>query len=169
MSASPEEVVGRLLARGETVAVAESVTGGLVAGAITRVPGCSLVFRGAVVAYATELKHELLGVPAQQLATDGPVHERTARSMAEGVRRLLGATWGVATTGVAGPDPQDGHPPGILHVALRGPSMATARTLHLDGHREAVRIRAVAAALDLLAAALPEGRPPGESGSRARG
>jgi CDP-diacylglycerol--glycerol-3-phosphate 3-phosphatidyltransferase len=107
-----QEVHELLLARGETLAVAESLTGGALAAAVVAVPGVSATFRGGVVAYATELKSELLGVDAALLAARGPVDPDVAVAMAEGVRERLGATWGLATTGVAGPDPQDGHPPG---------------------------------------------------------
>lgn len=156
MTSIAEEIVARLLARAETLAVAESLTGGLVAGAITEVPGCSAVFRGGVVAYATDLKHVLLGVPSADLAADGPVHVRTARSMADGVRARLAATWGVATTGVAGPSSQDGIPPGTVHLAVAGPAGRDGRSLRLEGDRPAVRAGAVAAVLDLLLAALAD-------------
>src|SRR5690348_17631019 len=109
------QVLDRLRAGGQTVAVAESLTGGLVAAALTDVPGSSAVFRGAVVAYATELKAELLGVDAVMLRRHGAVYPAVAAAMAEGVRARLGATYGVATTGVAGPDPSDGQPVGTAH------------------------------------------------------
>ena len=116
-----QEVHELLLARGETLAVAESLTGGALAAAVVAVPGVSATFRGGVVAYATELKSELLGVDAALLAARGPVDPDVAVAMAAGVRERLGATWGLATTGVAGPDPQDGHPPGVCFVAVAGP------------------------------------------------
>lgn len=110
-----------LRGEGSTVAVAESLTGGLLAAALVDVPGASATFRGSVTAYATELKASVLGVDEGLLAVHGPVHPVVARQMAEGVRRLLGATYGVATTGVAGPDPQDGQPVGTVHLAVAGP------------------------------------------------
>jgi nicotinamide-nucleotide amidase len=103
---------------GRTLAVAESLTGGLVAAALTDVPGSSVAFRGGVVAYATELKAELLGVDAAMLAAHGPVYPAVAAAMAVGVRDRLDATVGAATTGVAGPGPQDGQPAGTVHIAV---------------------------------------------------
>jgi nicotinamide-nucleotide amidase len=146
-----------LLARGETLAVAESLTGGALAATVVAVPGVSATFRGGVVAYATELKSELLGVDAALLARKGPVDPDVAVAMAAGVRHRLGATWGLGTTGVAGPDPQSGHPPGVCFVALAGPDGTRVQTLALDGDRAAVRAAAVAAALALLHAALTGG------------
>ena len=99
------QVLDRLRADGQTVAVAESLTGGLVAAALTDVPGSSAVFRGGVVAYATELKADLLGVDAVMLRRHGAVYPPVAAAMAQGVRARLGATYGVATTGVAVPIP----------------------------------------------------------------
>ena len=106
---------------GQTVAVAESLTGGAVVDAIVSVPGASQCLRGGVVAYATDLKASLLGVDEDLLRGHGPVHVDVARAMAAGVRRVLGADYGIATTGVAGPEPQDGVPPGTFHVAVEGP------------------------------------------------
>jgi nicotinamide-nucleotide amidase len=143
-----------LAARGQTLAVAESLTGGALAAAVVDVPGASAVFRGGVVAYATELKHRLLGVDADLLARRGAVDPDVAVQMADGVRAQLGATWGLATTGVAGPDPQDGVPPGIVYVAVSGPEGSLAEGLRLAGGRSEVRAGSVAAALDLLVRAL---------------
>lgn len=103
-------VLRRLVERGETLAVAESLTGGLVAAEFTSVPGASHSFRGSVTAYATPLKSEVLGVDPALLASRGAVDPEVASQMAAGVRRVLGADWGLATTGVAGPEPQDGRP-----------------------------------------------------------
>lgn len=148
-------VVHRLLAaRSATVATAESITGGLLAGRLTDVPGASATFRGGVVAYATDLKAGLLGVPDSVLATGGPVSEGTASAMAAGVRSRLGATYGVSLTGVAGPEPQDGHPPGEVWLGLAGPDGEQVRRLRLPGERALVRTYAVVAALDLLRRAL---------------
>jgi nicotinamide-nucleotide amidase len=121
----PAEVVARLLERGWTVAVAESLTGGLVVSALVSVPGASAVVRGAVVAYASDLKAALLDVDVDLLAEQGAVHPEVARQMARGVAARLGADVGVSTTGVAGPDPQDGRPVGEVHVAVCGPDGAT--------------------------------------------
>ena len=139
-----------LLTRRETVACAESLTGGLVADAFVTVPGTSAVFRGGVVAYATQLKHELLGVDADLLAAKGAVDPDVALQMAAGVRQRLGSTWGVATTGVAGPEPQDGVPPGVVYVAVDGPGAQRVARHDLDGDRERIREAARERALELL-------------------
>jgi nicotinamide-nucleotide amidase len=108
------------------------------------------VFRGGVVAYATQLKHELLGVDADLLAAKGAVDPDVALQMASGVRQRLGATWGVATTGVAGPEPQDGVPPGVVYVAVDGPGTQRVARHDLDGDREQIRGGACERALQLL-------------------
>ena len=155
-----EQLVAALSAAGLTVAVAESLTGGLVGAALTAVPGSSAVFRGGVTPYATDLKHSLLGVDATLLATEGPVADRTARQMATGVRDRLDADCGMATTGVAGPGPQDGHPAGQVYVAVAWPAGTASALLQLDGDRTAVRTATVDAVLgQLLAAVGPAGRP----------
>jgi len=136
--------------RQATVAVAESLTAGLVAAELASVPGASRALRGSVTAYATELKRELLDVDAVLLAEHGAVDPRVARQMAEGVRRRLHADWGLATTGVAGPDPQDGRPPGTVFVAVAGPERTEVRPLRLAGGRESVRRGSVEAVLELL-------------------
>ncbi len=110
MSSTATEVVRLLTVTGGTLAVAESLTGGLVAAEITSVPGASKVFKGSVTAYATELKHRLLGVDATLLVQRGAVDPQVAAQMAAGVRTMLGADWGIATTGVAGPDPRTDRP-----------------------------------------------------------
>jgi nicotinamide-nucleotide amidase len=115
------------------------------------VPGASRTFRGSVTAYATELKHELLGVDGALLAERGAVDADVARQMADGVRRMLGADWGVATTGVAGPMPQDGRPVGTVYAAVGGPGGAgRVAALRLDGDRAAIRTQSVRAAVGLL-------------------
>jgi nicotinamide-nucleotide amidase len=142
--------VEALRAAGLTVATAESLTGGLIGAALTSVPGSSTVYRGGVVAYATDLKHLLLGVDADLLHRVGAVHPDVARGMAEGVRHRLGADYGVGVTGVAGPDPQDGEPPGTVFVAVAGADGGHVRALQLPGGRDDVRAGAVRAALELL-------------------
>lgn len=114
------ELVGRLVGLGESVGCAESLTGGLVVARLIETPGASAVVRGGLVAYATELKAALLGVDAALLAERGAVDPEVARQMALGARRVLGADWGLATTGVAGPDAQDGRPVGCVFVAVAG-------------------------------------------------
>ncbi len=147
-SAEPAaRLVGLLAEHGWTVAVAESLTGGMVAASIVDVPGASRVLRGGVVAYATDLKSVLLGVDDALLAERGPVDPDVAAQMAEGVRRRLVADVGLATTGVAGPADQDGHPPGEVHVAVVTPSGARVESLRLDGDRATVRAGARRAVL----------------------
>ena len=143
-------VLSLLKQRGETLATAESLTGGLVAATIVDVPGASAVFRGGLVAYATELKAALVGVPEDLLQERGPVDPEVARALARGARERCGADWGVATTGVAGPDPQDGHPVGRVYVAVSGPGVDEVRELTLTGDRPAIRAGSVAAVLVLL-------------------
>ncbi|MFD4945776.1 CinA family protein [Streptomyces sp. NPDC058239] len=148
-------VLELLVERGETLAVAESLTGGLVAAELTSVPGASNSFRGSVTAYATPLKRELLGVDGVLLAERGAVDPEVARQMAAGVRRVLGADWGMATTGVAGPEPQDGKPVGTVYVAVAGPDGAENVTaLRLNGGRADIRRESVRSVLALLAAEL---------------
>ncbi|MFJ1706114.1 CinA family protein [Kitasatospora sp. NPDC088346] len=150
MTALAAEVHAALRARGATLAVAESLTGGLLAAELVDVPGASATFRGSVTAYATDLKASVLGVDEGLLAVHGPVHPVVARQMAEGARRLLRADYALATTGVAGPDPQDGQPVGAVHVALAGPSGTLAASPRLSGDRATIRRSAVTAALELL-------------------
>ncbi|MEV2256750.1 CinA family protein [Streptomyces sp. NPDC050147] len=170
MSLDPAAEVLRLLqARGETLAVAESLTGGLVAAEVTAVPGASRVFRGSVTAYATELKHEVLGVDGTLLAERGAVDAEVALQMAAGVRKVMGADWGLATTGVAGPEPQDGQAVGTVFVAVDGPgpraegsdsgrgepssalrSEGKVAALRLNGERSDIRMESVRSVLTLL-------------------
>ncbi len=149
-------LVARLKQRGQTLAVAESLTGGALAAAVVDVPGASAVFRGGVVAYTVEVKHTLLGVPEALLAARGPVDPAVAEALADGVRTRCGATWGLATTGVAGPDAHGGQPPGTVWLGLAGPGGVRSARLRLTGDRAAVRAGAVGAALDLLAETLDE-------------
>ncbi|MFI9760358.1 CinA family protein [Streptomyces sp. NPDC051963] len=158
MNSAAADLVRLLTVRGETLAVAESLTGGLVAAEITAVPGASKIFRGSVTAYATELKHELLGVDATLLAQRGAVDPQVAAQMATGVRKALGADWGLATTGVAGPEPQDGQPVGTVFIAVDGPFAADFPTvdggkvasLRLNGDRADIRMESVRSVLALL-------------------
>lgn len=149
-----------LLARGASVAVAESLTGGLVSGALTMLPGASATFRGGVVAYATDLKTRLLGVDAGLLARRGAVDPAVAEAMARGVRHQLGATYGLATTGVAGPDPQEGHEPGEAYVAVAWPAGTRVSRLAVPGDRGQVRDGVVHAALAMLHGIVRAGNTP---------
>lgn len=119
-----ELLVRRLAAAGQTVACAESLTGGLVCATLVSVPGASAVVRGGVVAYAVDAKAALLGVDPDLLGRVGAVDPEVAAALARGAARVLGATWGVGTTGVAGPDPSDGMPVGTVFVAVSGPGSA---------------------------------------------
>ena len=155
------QIIGLLAARGQTVAVAESLTGGLLAAALTSVPGASAVFRGGVVAYATDLKATILGVPPDLLERHGAVDPEVAAEMATGVRSRMAATIGAATTGVAGPDPSDGKPVGTVYIAVSiGPDAAAAstavRSLALHGSRDEIRRETVAQCLRLLLARIWE-------------
>jgi nicotinamide-nucleotide amidase len=128
-----------LRAAGTTVATAESLTGGRLAVALTDVPGASETFLGGVVAYATELKHSVLEVPVEIIAEYGVVSPECARAMASGVRGISGATYGLATTGVAGPADQDGKPPGTVFVGISGPGLLEVVSLELSGSRHAIQ------------------------------
>lgn len=160
--ATLDGVVHRLLAeRSATVAAAESLTGGLIGAALTAMPGSSATFRGGMVTYATDLKAAELGVSRALLAEHGAVHPRVAGAMAEGVAARLGADYGIAVTGVAGPQPQDGRPVGTVHIAVaathgadmsdtgRRPDVRVHSPL-LAGSRETIRELTVVHALDLL-------------------
>ncbi len=142
-------VLDLLRAQGWTLALAESVTGGLVSGRLTGVAGASEVYRGAVVSYASEVKFDVLGVE------EGPVvTEDAAIAMAEGARKVLGADVGLALTGVAGPSEQDGMRPGTLFAAVAlpdgEPDRVTSVHVRLPGDREMMRQLSVISALDLL-------------------
>jgi nicotinamide-nucleotide amidase len=143
-----------LLARGETVAAAESLTAGLFCATLATVPGASATLRGGVVVYATDLKRALAGVPEDLLAAHGPVSPETARALAEGVRARCGSTWGIGLTGVAGPDPVDGHGPGRVYLGVSDGRRTEVTELDLPGERAAVRAGAVAAAVTALLARL---------------
>ena len=165
-SDGPAAVVAALVERGLTLATAESLTGGAVAAAVVSVPGASNVYVGGVVTYATELKVSLLGVPQDLVDSDGVVSAACARVMAERVRSLTGADLGVSTTGVAGPDPQEGKAPGTVFVAVSGAGDTRVRGLTLSGDRAAVRAATVDAALATVLAVVRENGPGPGSGTR---
>ena len=153
------EVALRLLeAHRQTLAVAESLTGGLLAATIVDVPGASRVFRGGLVVYATDLKATLAGVPAELLAARGPVDPDVAAALARGARQRCTADWALATTGVAGPDPQGDAPVGTVYLGLAGPDgRVQVRRLQLVGDRATIRRGTVAAALGMITEMLPGG------------
>lgn len=147
----PEVAIEVLRTRGETVAVAESCTGGLVGAALTSVPGSSDVFLGGIVAYANAVKEAQLGIDPELLADHGAVSEEVARAMAEAVRTRLGSTWGVSTTGIAGPGGGTADKPvGLVWIGLAGREGTWARRLRLGGDRSLVRRWSVSSALDAL-------------------
>ena len=150
-----------LRSAGQTVAVAESLTGGLVGASLSSRPGSSVTFRGGLVVYATDLKVQLAGVDPGELAANGAVSPQTAAALAEGARVRLGADWGLGLTGVAGPDEQEDQPVGTVHLAVAGRGGTTVRSLRLPGDRERVRLLAVTGALDLLRRALVGSAPAG--------
>ncbi|WZH36953.1 MAG: CinA family protein [Microbacterium enclense] len=152
-------LLDRLAELGWTVAVAESLTGGLVVSSLVDVPGASRVVRGGVVAYATDVKQSVLGVDAALLEAHGAVHPRVARQMARGVRDVLGrdgvpADVGVATTGVAGPETQDGHLVGTVHIGVSTPLGTSVDSLVITGDRDRIRREAARIAVRRTLAAL---------------
>ncbi|MFC7790265.1 CinA family protein [Microbacterium sp. MAHUQ-60] len=155
------QLVSALRERGWTLGVAESLTGGAVASEIVTVPGASAVLWGAVVAYATPVKHTLLGVDAALLAAHGPVHPDVAIQMADGVRRAVAvggrpADVGVSTTGIAGPVSPDGQPVGTVHIGVATPLGARSRVFVFEGSRDEIRTRARDAAILLALEAVRE-------------
>jgi nicotinamide-nucleotide amidase len=157
MSADVRALHEELARRSATVATAESLTAGLLAAALTDPAGASRTFRGGVVAYATDLKTQLLGVAADVIASHGVASPAVATAMAEGVRERLSTTYGVSLTGVAGPDAQDGCAPGTVFVAVAGPTGTEVRRLDLSGDRSAVRAGSVDGAVALLKDVLAAG------------
>lgn len=143
-----------LLGRSQTVATAESLTGGLLGGLLTATSGSSDTYRGGVVSYATDLKQQLLGVGDDVVHEYGVVSAECARQMAVGALRLLRADWALSTTGVAGPTQQEGKPPGTVHVGLAGPGVLRSVALSLDGDRDGVRRQTCREALQTLLDAL---------------
>ncbi|KGH47901.1 competence protein [Modestobacter caceresii] len=158
-----QRVHAALLARGETVAAAESLTAGLFCATLAAVPGASATLRGGAVVYATDLKTTLAGVAPELLAASGPVSEPTAAALAEGIRSRCAATWGVGITGVAGPDPVDEHGPGRVYVGLSDGLVTVVHELDLPGDRAAVRAGAVQEAMARLLGRLAEHALPGKA------
>lgn len=148
-------VLATLRERGWTLGVAESLTGGAVCAELVSIPGASSVFLGGVVAYATPVKHTVLGVDVDLLARHGPVHPSVAVQMADGVRRAVSidaraADVGVSTTGIAGPDSADGHPVGTVHIGVVTPERSGTASFRFDGDRAQIRAQAAEAALATL-------------------
>ena len=154
-------VLERLLQRGESLAVAESCTGGGIGAALAAVPGASQVFLGGVIAYADAVKHGVLGVSADLLQRHGAVSDPVATAMAEGVRRLTGSTWGVAVTGIAGPAGGSTEKPvGLVHIAVAGPEACCSEAVHFGSSRERTSIQTltIGEALNRLRLRLANGR-----------
>jgi nicotinamide-nucleotide amidase len=153
------EIIALLTARGLRIAVAESLTGGLLVSELIRTPGASAVVTGGVVAYNTAIKANVLGVDADLLASKGAVDPDVASQMAAGVRLALAvdgvpADIGISTTGVAGPDPQDGAAVGTVYLGFAIGDTVTTSAVHLSGDREGIRAAAVRASLERLAVLL---------------
>lgn len=153
------EVVTLLIERGLTIAVAESLTGGLLVAELIGVPGASATVFGGVIAYNTALKHSVIGVDAGLLAQHGPVHPAVARQMADRVRTTLAvdgepADIGLSTTGVAGPGPQDGHSAGTVYLGFAIGDDVSSLRLELGGDRAAIRDETVSESLLQLRIAL---------------
>ncbi|WP_134741567.1 CinA family protein [Nocardioides sp. 503] len=149
-----------LAAAGATSATAESLTGGQLAALLTTPPGASRSYLGGVVSYATEVKTAVLGVPAELVAEHGVVSAPCARAMAEGARSLVAATYALSTTGVAGPDPQEGKPPGTVFVGVAGPDGTSVLALELSGDRATIQRRTCEEALTALLGVLRQEETP---------
>ncbi|GAA1528976.1 nicotinamide-nucleotide amidase [Microbacterium ginsengiterrae] len=155
------ELVAALASRGWTLGVAESLTGGALTAAVVSVPGASQVLLGGVVAYATPVKHSVLGVDAALLEARGPVDPDVATQMADGVRAAVAvderpADVGLSTTGIAGPDSPDGQPVGTVHIGVATPAGTRTRAYLFQGDRSAVRAQSVDAAIELALSVLGE-------------
>ena len=148
----------RLVEIGATVAVAESLTGGLVSAFLTAAPNTSVTFRGGLVVYAADAKHDVAGVDRRALDEHGPVHEMIAAQLAIGARTRLRADYGIGVTGVAGPGEQDGHPVGEVYVAVASGDDVESWRHELPGTRDGIRLGAVAAALGRLIAVIEGGQ-----------
>jgi len=152
-----DAILGRLKARGETLAVAESMSGGLLASRLTAIPGASESFLGGATAYTVAAKAALLGLDPTWLAQVGTVSEACAVAMAEAARQRLGATWALAIAGNAGPGAEGGAPVGAVFIALAGPTGTQVRAPKMAGDRAEIQLRSAAQALDLLRRSLRNG------------
>ncbi len=150
VDAHAKSIIANLIQRTETLSVAESVTGGGLGHAITTIPGSSQAFKGGIIAYTIEAKREFLDVPQALIDQHTVVSEEVANAMADGVRNRLGTTWGMATTGIAGPGDYEGIPEGTVWISIRGPINQTLQ-LQLDSGREAIRTGAISSAIATFA------------------
>ena len=146
----PQVLVDMLSARATTVAVAESLTGGWLGSSLTEATGCSAVFLGGVVAYSPFIKEEVLGVSAADIEKYTVVSEQIAAQMATGVQKAMNATYGLSTTGEAGPDPATDNPVGTVYIGLAHPNGVNVEKKQFHGDRDSIRKRAALAALDIL-------------------
>ena len=142
-----QEIVRKLTVRGQTLAAAESLTGGLISDSIVKVPGASKVFLGGVVSYDEGIKEKVLGVRGETLKTHTAVSAQTAREMAAGVRALMNADYALSATGYAGPDGED---VGLVYIGFAGENICESRAFRFGGDREAIRRQSVEAALEIL-------------------
>ena len=161
--ADARRLLAALGARGWSIGIAESLTGGLVVESLVSVPGASAVVRGGIVAYATPVKASLLGVDAALLDAHGAVHPDVARQMADGARRALAvegreADVGLSTTGIAGPDSPDGQPVGTVFIGVATPLGSAVTSLHLHGSRDSIRFESAQRAIRLALLAIGENR-----------
>ncbi|MBI5699215.1 nicotinamide-nucleotide amidohydrolase family protein [Candidatus Saganbacteria bacterium] len=145
-----DQIAELLKKRHQTVASAESVTGGLVAERLTNISGSSEYFMGGIVAYHSRIKVQELQVPGALIAKEGAVSSKVAEAMAEGIRRRFKTTIGLATTGVAGPLPAPPAPVGLVYIALADEGGVDVRELHLQGTRQQIREKAAQSVLGLL-------------------
>jgi nicotinamide-nucleotide amidase len=145
-----EQIIAYLSERGETISVAESLTAGGLANALTSASGSSAVFVGGLTAYRNEIKSTMLDVDPQIISDSTVVSEEVANAMADGARKVFGTTWAIATTGAAGPDPLEGHAPGSVWISIRGP-INQALQLNLEGGREQVRNGTISTAIGTFA------------------
>lgn len=144
------ELIKKMTENGDSLAVAESLTGGLLLSELISIPGASNVIQGGIVCYSTKSKIDVLGVPGEIIHQFGAVSAETASEMASKVALKFAAKVGIATTGVAGPDNQEGKPVGQVHLAIAGPNGVELLELQISGDRDQIRSAAVAAAIDLL-------------------
>ncbi len=145
-----EQIIAYLSERGETISVAESLTAGGLANALTSASGSSAVFVGGITAYRNEIKSTMLDVDPAIIEKHTVVSEEVANEMAEGARKVFGSTWAISTTGAAGPEPLEGHQPGSVWIAIRGP-INQAIQLNLEGEREQVRNGTISTAIATFA------------------
>ena len=145
-----EQIIAYLNERGETISVAESLTAGGLANMLTSASGSSAVFIGGITAYRNEIKESMLNVDPKLISEHTVVSEEVANAMGDGAIKAFGSTWAISTTGAAGPDPLEGHAPGSVWIAIRGPINQTIQ-LNLEGNREQVRSGTISTAIGTFA------------------